>query len=340
MPELEAAIAEVGGDDAVSQIWGREAFLRAREYVEKWNDSRDWIDLKTEQKVDLNAYAAQKIAGTPKEAAAILRHYAADAKLQAPQSEGETFGLAVGKDRKAKTSFIGRWFRAASNNDGDDLPEYNPQEWQDEERYLAETKAEIAAFRKTSAAQDFKGVADFLRKNIISTFPGLTRRRKLRQFTQTGFLTLWNVSATLERFDKLSSSIICRTGKLRDLPPIRQKWRFCDFRAKNLRQLLKKNLEKGTGPPAICAALHGTKWDTLFRRIFKTTRSPVLFALDFCGFAIGYTPKPLICRLNVGKAPTRFATAKNFSPNLSPRISSTLCRKDAKSKRALLLKNF
>ena len=90
MPELEAAIAEVGGDDAVSQIWGREAFLRACEYVEKWNDSRDWIDLKTEQKVDLNAYAAQKIAGTPKEAAAILRRYAADAKANAPQSDGET----------------------------------------------------------------------------------------------------------------------------------------------------------------------------------------------------------------------------------------------------------
>ncbi|MBQ1278248.1 MAG: hypothetical protein IIY07_06350, partial [Thermoguttaceae bacterium] len=42
--------------------------------------ARDWIDLKVEQKIGLNAYAAQKIAGTPKEAAAILRRYAADAK--------------------------------------------------------------------------------------------------------------------------------------------------------------------------------------------------------------------------------------------------------------------
>ena len=80
LPELEAAIAEVGGDDAAAQILGREALLKAREYVETWDDSRDWIDLKTEQKVDLNAYAAQKIAGTPKEAAAILRRYADDAK--------------------------------------------------------------------------------------------------------------------------------------------------------------------------------------------------------------------------------------------------------------------
>ncbi|MBQ6827236.1 MAG: hypothetical protein IJO46_04405 [Thermoguttaceae bacterium] len=90
LPELEAAITEVGGDDAASQILGREAFLKAREYVESWGDSRDWIDLKVEQKVGLNAYAAQKIAGTPKEAAAILRRYAADAKAQAPQAEGET----------------------------------------------------------------------------------------------------------------------------------------------------------------------------------------------------------------------------------------------------------
>jgi len=87
LPELEKAIAEVGGDDAASQILGRETFLRAREYVEAWGDSRDWIDLKVEQKIGLNAYAAQKIAGTPKEAAAILRRYAADAKAQAPQSD-------------------------------------------------------------------------------------------------------------------------------------------------------------------------------------------------------------------------------------------------------------
>ena len=80
LPELEKAIAEVGGDEAAALILGRETFLKAREYVEAWDDSRDWIDLKTEQKVDLNAYAAQKIAGTPKEAAAILRRYAADAK--------------------------------------------------------------------------------------------------------------------------------------------------------------------------------------------------------------------------------------------------------------------
>lgn len=223
LPKLEAAIAEVGGNDAVSQILGREAFLRAREYVEAWDDSRDWIDLKTEQKVDLNAYAAQKIAGTPKEAAAILRRYAANAKLQAPQSEGETFGLAVGKDRKAKTSFIGRWFRAASNNDGDDLPEYDPQEWQGEERYLAETKAEIAAFRKTSAAQDFKGVADFLRQKYNIDVSGLDTAPEIATIYTDGILDVMDVSATLERFDKLSSSIICRTEKLRDLPPIRQK---------------------------------------------------------------------------------------------------------------------
>lgn len=80
LPELEKAIAEVGGDDAAAQILGRETLLKAREYVESWDDSRDWIDLKVEQKIGLNAYAAQKIAGTPKEAAAILRRYAADAK--------------------------------------------------------------------------------------------------------------------------------------------------------------------------------------------------------------------------------------------------------------------
>lgn len=80
LPELEAAIAEVGGDDVAAQILGRETLLKAREYVEKWSDSRDWIDLKVEQKIGLNAYAAQKIAGTPQDAAAILRRYAADAK--------------------------------------------------------------------------------------------------------------------------------------------------------------------------------------------------------------------------------------------------------------------
>lgn len=80
LPELEKAIAEVGGDDAAAQILGRETLLKACEYVEAWDDSRDWIDLKTEQKVGLNAYAAQKIAGTPKEAAAILRRYADEAK--------------------------------------------------------------------------------------------------------------------------------------------------------------------------------------------------------------------------------------------------------------------
>ena len=95
LPELEKAIAEVGGDDAAARILGREAFLKAREYVEAWDDSRDWIDLKTEQKVDLNAYAAQKIAGTPKEAAAILRRYAADAKAQ--QSD-EEFDLAASSE--------------------------------------------------------------------------------------------------------------------------------------------------------------------------------------------------------------------------------------------------
>jgi len=97
LPELKKAIAEVGGDDAASLILGREAFVKAREYVEAWNDSRDWIDLKTEQKVYLNAYAAQKIAGTPQEAAAILRRYAADAKAQAPQSD-EEFDLAASSE--------------------------------------------------------------------------------------------------------------------------------------------------------------------------------------------------------------------------------------------------
>lgn len=80
LPELEKTIAEVGDDDAAARILGRETLLKARECVEAWDDSRDWIDLKTGQKVGLNAYAAQKIAGTPKEAAAILRRYAADAK--------------------------------------------------------------------------------------------------------------------------------------------------------------------------------------------------------------------------------------------------------------------
>ena len=86
LPELEAAIEAVGGDDAASQILGRETLVKAREYVESQDDSRDWIDLKTEQKVGLNAYVAQKIAGTPKEAAAILRRYAADAKAQSATS--------------------------------------------------------------------------------------------------------------------------------------------------------------------------------------------------------------------------------------------------------------
>ena len=94
LPELEKAIAEVGGDEAAALILGRETFLKARELVEAWDDSRDWIDLKTVQKVDLNAYAAQKIAGTPKEAAAILRRYAADAKVQSD----EEFDLAASSE--------------------------------------------------------------------------------------------------------------------------------------------------------------------------------------------------------------------------------------------------
>ena len=102
LPELEAAIAEVGGDDAAALILGRETFLKAREYIEAWDDSRDWIDLKTEQKVDLNAYAAQKIAGTPKEAAAILRRYAADAKKRDAIGRAQSVFTAVGGASSAR----------------------------------------------------------------------------------------------------------------------------------------------------------------------------------------------------------------------------------------------
>lgn len=87
LPELEAAIEAVGGDDAAAEILGREIYLKGREYAEKWSDSRDWIDLKTEQNSTLTPYAALKVAGTPQEAAAILRRYAADAKANAPQSD-------------------------------------------------------------------------------------------------------------------------------------------------------------------------------------------------------------------------------------------------------------
>ncbi|MBQ8285980.1 MAG: hypothetical protein IJZ10_06730, partial [Thermoguttaceae bacterium] len=186
------------GDDAAALILGRETFLKARELVEAWDDSRDWIDLKTEQKVDLNAYAAQKIAGTPKEAAAILRRYAADAKAKAPQS----FGLAVGGSRKDKKSFLARWLPATDksnvNNDSD-LPEYNPKEWQEEERYLAKTKTEIAAFRKTSAAQDFKGVADFLRKKYNIDVSRLDKAPEIATIYTDGILDV------MERFGNVGT---------------------------------------------------------------------------------------------------------------------------------------
>ena len=117
LPELEKAIAEVGGDEAAALILGRETFLKAREFVEAWDDSRDWIDLKTEQKIDLNAYAAQKIAGTPKEAAAILRRYAADAKKTQSDASAERNAPDVPKRfRKLFAAFESNEYRELLEN--------------------------------------------------------------------------------------------------------------------------------------------------------------------------------------------------------------------------------
>ncbi|MBR4976603.1 MAG: hypothetical protein IKY61_06065, partial [Thermoguttaceae bacterium] len=99
LPELEKIVAEVGGDDAAAEILGREIYLKGREYTEKWSDSRDWIDLKTEQNSTLTPYAALKIAGTPQDAAAILRRYAADAK-KADRPKPRPRSLALEESRE------------------------------------------------------------------------------------------------------------------------------------------------------------------------------------------------------------------------------------------------
>lgn len=230
--DLEAAIKAVGGDEAAELILGREIFLDARGHVENFDRARDWINLHVADKKTLLEAAEFHVAGNPQNVAEILRRYAADAKAQAPQSEGETFGLAVGKDRKEKTSFLGRWLRAASNNDGDDLPEYNPQEWQDEERYLAETKAEIAAFRKTATAQDFKGVADFLHKKYNIDVSGLDKAPEIATIYTDGILDVmerFGDVGTLRRVkvvDSLSGGRIAQftpeTGEIEILRQTRQ----------------------------------------------------------------------------------------------------------------------
>ena len=99
LPELEKIVAEVGGDEAAAEILGREIFLKGREYAEKWNDSRDWINLKTEQNSTLTPYAALRVAGTPQDAAAILRRYADDAK-KADQPEPRPRSLALEESRE------------------------------------------------------------------------------------------------------------------------------------------------------------------------------------------------------------------------------------------------
>ncbi|MBQ8286361.1 MAG: hypothetical protein IJZ10_08660 [Thermoguttaceae bacterium] len=166
LPELEKAIAEVGGDDAAALILGRETFLKAREYVEAWDDSRDWIDLKTEQKVDLNAYAAQKIAGTPKEAAAILRRYAADAKAQERTVHAmapfwrDVIDAVKGKFKPVPAPFVETGkekFKAALDE-------------------LEKTKPKFAALRNTANAATLEDAAALLRKatGITADFSGFT----------------------------------------------------------------------------------------------------------------------------------------------------------------------
>ncbi|MBQ7813609.1 MAG: hypothetical protein IJ387_03840, partial [Thermoguttaceae bacterium] len=86
--DLEAAIKAVGGDEAAELILGREIFLDARGYVESFDRARDWINHKTQDDRALIDRSAANL--TSDEAAAILRRYAADAKANAPQSDGET----------------------------------------------------------------------------------------------------------------------------------------------------------------------------------------------------------------------------------------------------------
>lgn len=88
--DLEAAIKAVGGDEAAELILGREIFLDARGYVESFDRARDWINLHVADKKTLLEAAEFHAAGNPQNVAAILRRYAADAKAQAPQSDGET----------------------------------------------------------------------------------------------------------------------------------------------------------------------------------------------------------------------------------------------------------